>query len=374
MNILFIGPLPEPVTGQSLACKVFYDHLVKKHHVDLINLSKSGFAQGMNSVGRVLEVLRFIWEAWRKSRKADVIYFTVSESLAGNAKDLLIFLACFDKLPRMAIHLHGGAGMRLILDDKRPLLKSVNAFFLGRIGIVIVLGRRLADIYRGVVADSRLQVVPNFAEDELFIEPDDLSRKFNRPGPLRILFLSNHLPGKGHVELALAYLALDRSVREEVEIDFAGSFESEEQKSEFLAMIEGSAGLRYHGPVRGQEKLALFRAAQIFCLPTYYPYEGQPISILEAYASGCAVITSDHSGIPDIFQDCVNGLLVEAGSPTSIRRAIEHAVAERSSLMQYALHNRGEADVRYRTPRYNNGLCECLAQIGSNTASGGSRT
>ena len=29
MNVLFIGPLPEPMTGQSLACQVFIDELKK---------------------------------------------------------------------------------------------------------------------------------------------------------------------------------------------------------------------------------------------------------------------------------------------------------------------------------------------------------
>jgi glycosyltransferase involved in cell wall biosynthesis len=63
----------------------------------------------------------------------------------------------------------------------------------------------------------------------------------------------------------------------------------------------------YHGDssaciiVDGPGKKNLFSEAHIFCLPTYYPYEGQPIAILEAFASGCVVITTNHSGISDFF-------------------------------------------------------------------------
>ena len=71
----------------------------------------------------------------------------------------------------------------------------------------------------------------------------------------------------------------------------------------------------------GEKKRRLFAEAHVFCLPTYYSYyEGQPISILEAYASGCVVITTDHGGICDIFKDKINGFRVEKRSCLSIKK------------------------------------------------------
>lgn len=47
-----------------------------------------------------------------------------------------------------------------------------------------------------------------------------------------------------------------------------------------------------------------------FALPTRYPNEGQPISILEAMGNGMFIITTDHAGIPDIVEDGVNGIVI----------------------------------------------------------------
>ena len=362
-SVLFIGPLPEPITGQSLACQVFYEGLQTRHQVDLINLSKAGFKQGVSSSSRVLEVLGILRDVARKRRTADVIYLTVSESIAGNLKDVLIFLLSVGKLRRTVIHLHGGAGMTEIMRGKWPLLRVMNAAFLKRIGAVIVLGERLRHIYDGVVATDRVHVVPNFAQDELFASPEEMDRKFQRDGPLKVLFLSNLLPGKGHDELLTAFLELPEQTRHGVQLDFAGGFESDDDRGAFVRRIDGVPNIRYHGMVRGERKKELFHSAHVFCLPTYYPYEGQPISILEAYASGCAVITTDHSGIGDVFRDGVNGLQVGKRSVSDLQRAITTAVGHRELLHRMAATNLHAAETKYRTSDYRTALMTIIDSV-----------
>lgn len=349
--MLFIGPLPEPVTGQSLACRVLLDGLPSGYRLELVDLTKREFTQGVSSLSRIAEVAGIVWRVWQKHARADVIYLTVSESLAGNLKDLLIYALCFRKLQWMAIHLHGGAGMREIM-LRRGVLRTLNAFFLKRLGAVIVLGESQREIYRGVVADHRIHVVPNFAEDSLFTTVDRINAKFDITNPLRVLFLSNLLPGKGHDELVDAFMGLDEASRASMRVDLAGAFESERSKAQFLAKVAGDPRIQYHGTVAGERKRALFDQAHVFCLPTYYPYEGQPISILEAYASGCAVITTNHSGIPDVFRDGTNGFHVATRSVSDLRAALDRAWREPEVLRQMAETNFTTARDLYRTSAY----------------------
>lgn len=353
---LFIGPLPDPVTGQSLACEVFFGALRERFDVDVVNLSKPSFRQGVGSTSRVREVLQIVRQVRAAQSSVDVIYFTISESLAGFAKDLVIYAVCFAKLPRMIVHLHGGAGMRVLMRGRWGLLRALNAFFLRRVGAIIVLGQRHLDVFAGAAPVTSIHVVPNFAQDELFSNPQAIEAKFSQLRPLRLLFLSNLLPGKGYTELLRAFAALPPATRESLWIDFAGGFESNDDRQAFLAGIAPFGNLRYHGVVRGEQKRALFTNAHVFCLPTYYASEGQPISILEAYASGCAVITTDHSGIFDTFADGVNGIAVEKRSVESLRSALARIAAAPSTLLPIALNNHRTALQQYTTKRYNDRL------------------
>lgn len=368
MKVLFIGPLPEPVTGQSLACQVFLDALRLHHEVDVVDINKKALKAGVSSLGRVREVLSFVWQVWRRHGDADVIYFTTSESVAGNLKDLLIYLVCLPRLSRMVIHLHGGAGMRFLMSSRHPVLWRMNNFFLARLGGVIVLGARHVPIFSGTVKRDRIHIVANFASDDLFRGADEIGAKHAQGGGLRLLFLSNLLPGKGHVELAAAVAELTAAGQGDFALDMAGSFESDEERDAFLEGVKALPQIRYHGPVRGAQKQALFASAHIFCLPTYYPYEGQPISILEAYASGCAVMTTDHSGIFDTFTPGLNGYAVEKGSPSSIAEAIRSALADPGQIARFAIQNRDAAERLYRVETYNRNLLGIIQSVGSAAA------
>ncbi|KQV86547.1 glycosyltransferase family 4 protein [Pelomonas sp. Root1237] len=367
MKVLFIAPLPDPVTGQSLACRVFLDELEKQYEIDVININKTSLKSGVmgGALGRVREVLGFVWQAWRRARHCDLVYFTISESVAGNLKDLLIYAVCASRLSRMAIHLHGGAGMKALLRD-HPLLAALNRFFWGRMGAVILLGERHLPLLEGLPQrwrERHAHLIPNFAQDYLFRDVAEIETKFAASGPLRLLYLSNLIPGKGHEELLGAYQSLSPAEQARIRLDFAGAFESEAARGEFLARAAGLPNVSYHGIVGGTAKAGLLGDAHVFCLPTYYPYEGQPISILEAYASGCAVITTDHSGIFDVFAPGECGLAVQPRSAESITAALRQCLADRQALLRQALHNRQLADERYRVATYNRRLLSVLSTL-----------
>lgn len=359
MSILFIAPLPDPITGQSIACQVLLDELSKTHKVDIINMSKRREVGVDKFLLRIGEVLKYICLAWRKNKSASVIYFNISESFIGVIKDFFIYVACFARLEQMVVHLHGGAGMREIMYSGNPVLRGMNAFFLKRVGAIIVLGPSQIDIFCDRVLRKRIYAVPNFAQDDIFVTEELIRSKFVRNAPLRFLYLSNFLPGKGYEEFVAAIRALDVKLREHIIVDFAGGFQSEYDKEKFLCAINDIPQVHYHGVVQGQKKISLIGSSHVFCLPTYYPYEGQPISILEAYASGCAVITTDHSGIPDIFIHEVNGYCVEKRSVDSLKSAIESAISNPDRLLEFAMVNHATAMQHYRSERF----CRQIIQI-----------
>ena len=53
-------------------------------------------------------------------------------------------------------------------------------------------------------------------------------------------------------------------------------------------------------------------------------WEGFPYVVLEAMREGKAVVSTRVGGVPEAIEDGVNGLLVEAGSPSALARAVNH--------------------------------------------------
>lgn len=350
MKILFIAPLPPPITGHSIVSKELLDHLALDNRVEVVDLSKNSSMEGVDGAKRIAEVGGIIFDVWKKKRRADMIYLTISESLAGNLKDLCIYVACLGYLSKTYIHLHGGSIKRQLW-DRHGALYSANRLFIRRLAGVVISGQSHRPIFEGLIDASRIHIVPNFAQDYLFIDEQQISAKFSCTQPLRILYMSSMRPKKGYADLIEAFCQLSDKVKKRLRIDFAGRFDSPSREARFREQIAGVAQIHYHGVVDDQTKQTLFAQSHVFCLPTEY-FEGQPISILEAYASGCVVLTTGQSGIRDVFRDGTNGFEVEAGSVQSIGTALEALVSRREQLLPIALTNRLAAGSTYRSARY----------------------
>lgn len=357
MKVLFLAPLPPPVTGHSLAAEALFNELSLKNDMCLINLSKDSFKGGADTFKRFFEIGSIIWKVF-KNRKKDVLYLTISESFAGNIKDLIIYLICFKHLSKMFIHLHGGS-IKILLFDKYRILNIINKFFISRMAGAIVLGPSHLEIFNGILPLEKIHIVPNFAHENLFLDQKKIIAKFESLTSLNFLFLSNLIYGKGYIELVEAYNCLENELKDRISINFAGAFESESQKEFFLMKIENLKMVNYHGVVGGDEKAKLLSESHVFCLPTCL-LEGQPISILEAYASGCVVLSTTSGGISDIFQDGINGYEVPPASVSGIKAAIEQIVIDSHKLQVIGCSNRITAQRLYRISTYNNSLKQIM--------------
>jgi len=68
----------------------------------------------------------------------------------------------------------------------------------------------------------------------------------------------------------------------------------------------------------------LLQGSDLFVFPTYY--EGQPFAMLEAMSYGLPIITSATSGIPEVIENQVHGLLTRTGDSCDLLEAIRWAL------------------------------------------------
>ncbi len=366
MKVLYIAAVYPVIGGQVRASKTLLEALEeKKCQVKLINLGKVSLKHGVDSFGRILSILKILIQVWKNRRNNDIIYLSLAESFSGNMRDLAIYILCFNSRHKIFVHMLGGTGMRAILSGN-GIQQKINKFFLSKIGGVIIEGHMNLEAFKRVISEDKIHIIPNFAEDYLFVDANKIVEKFKGYDSIQILFLSNLISGKGYDELADAFIGLPEQIKNKVNIVYVGGFESKESEKIFLEKINHEDRISYLGYIDGDKKRELLSQSQVFCLPTYYPFEGQPFSIFEAYAAGCVVITSYHSGIPYVFVDNKNGFVVEKKSITSIQKAIVNLINQKERLVDIALNNHKEAEEKYRVSIFKKSFLSVFEQFNSN--------
>jgi glycosyltransferase involved in cell wall biosynthesis len=353
-NILFIAPLPPPVDGQSKASNEALNALQSMGcPIKTINTARASLKRNIfTQLSRCFEVLFIFIKIAYFSSSAKSIYLSLSESRLGNIKDILTYIILYPKLNRITLHMLGGSGMDVLL-NKLWLTSRVNGFFMKRMRGVIVEGKRGYGIFGRYFENENITIVPNFVDDYLHVHLDDVKKKFCDYNNIQVLYLSNLLPGKGYMDLLDAYLMLSKEEKHRIRLKFVGGFSCDGDRDFFLKKIASIEGVEYLGAfIDGELKKKLYLQSHIFCLPTYYLYEGQPISILEAYATGCFVMTTNHGGISDVFTNSVNGCTVLPRNPNSIEAALRNIINDEFDLKEVALGNMREAGWKYRSSTY----------------------
>lgn len=363
LQILFIAPLPPPIDGQTKASEQALLALRSSgHKISIVNTHrKRGLSlSALSRLHRLFELPRIFIEILNRKSRVDAIYISLSESLLGNFKDILIYIILLGRLDKVTLHMLGGSGMSNLLKRGR-FLSYINKLFMQRMRGVIVEGQTGLAIFGEHFNKKNIKIVPNFVDDYLLTDDCDVRNKFDRK-PLQILYLSNMIIEKGYLDLLDGFLSLPFEIRSNYRLKFVGEFPEESDKNSFLKRINSYSDIEYLGKfIDGEEKKRLYMSSHIFCLPTYYPYEGQPISILEAYATGCLVLTTRHGGIPDIFIDGDNGFFVDFKNPISIRNTLAIILHDLTRQVSIAIKNAKLANQKYRCDRYRCDLIKVIA-------------
>ena len=83
-----------------------------------------------------------------------------------------------------------------------------------------------------------------------------------------------------------------------------------------------------HSWINTTERDRLLADSDVFALPSRA--EGVPMALLEAMAYGLPSITTPVGGIPDVFRDGIDGLLVKPGDIGQIRAALTKLITDDS--------------------------------------------
>lgn len=320
MKILVIGPMPNPINGCSYANFILCRNLnLRGYDYDVVDTStkfissKQGSTFSLKKGFAFLSIYGFIYKLF----SATHVYFTPGQTFYGIIKYAPFFLVCILLRKPYVIHVHGnhlGAQFK----ELKGIKKNIFKYLISNASIGIVLSESLRSNFDGLLGSSKVCVVENFVENGIYSSMDNCVKPKDKP---RIVYLSNLMKEKGILELLDALIILKNK-----DIDFealiAGAIELDIEKEVNQKLLLLKNHVKYLGSVSGSNKYEILKQSNIFILPTYYKMEGQPISILEALATGNIVVTTAHGGIPDVIS-IKNGFFVVPKSVLSIADCVE---------------------------------------------------
>lgn len=181
--------------------------------------------------------------------------------------------------------------------------------------------------------------------------------------PLRFLTMARLLRDKGILDYAQAA----RSLRGHSGVRFAllgprepGARGLSDAELDFVR----TCSVDYLGET--EDVRPFLNECSVFVLASYYR-EGQPRSVLEALASGRAVITTDAPGCRETVQAGHNGFLVPPRRPELLAQAMQRFIEDRSLVTRMGAAGRRVAELRYDARRVNAAIIEALGLVHGGT-------
>jgi glycosyltransferase involved in cell wall biosynthesis len=197
--------------------------------------------------------------------------------------------------------------------------------------IITVSRHAKADIARHHrVAPGKIQVIYPGVEEKFFQAPGDemlarVRHKYRLPD--RFVFYVGGFEQRKNVGFLVRSFAGARLA--DVDLVLGGGTDAERAS---LASLAASLGIEdqvhFTGWIDDEDLPAMYRSAECFVYPS--EYEGFGLQILEALASGCPVIASDSTSLPEVVGNA--GELYDSGNADSLAEKLRKAHARETHI------------------------------------------
>ncbi|MFW6194334.1 MAG: glycosyltransferase [Halobacteriota archaeon] len=155
-----------------------------------------------------------------------------------------------------------------------------------------------------------------------------LERKPN-DGPVKILMVGRLTEKKGH-QYAIKAIAKVLRFSKNIQYLIAGDGPLKDSLESLTTSLGVEDYVKFLGRVNDSELLKLYREAHIFLLPSVTSRDGDkegiPVVLMESMATGLPVVSTKHSGIPELVSDGESGFLVPEKDIDSLAEKIEYLI------------------------------------------------
>ncbi len=316
--VCIVGPLPPPSGGMANQCEQL-QRLLRADGV-AVELVRNNADYRPAWIGRVpmlralARLLLYVPALWRAAGRADVMHVLANSGWAWHLFAApAIWVARLRGVP-VIVNYRGGNAETFFATAPRQVLATLRmasahvtpSGFLQRVFAA-----------HGLAA----MIVPNIVDLSRF--RPRVPRAF---GDAPHLIVTRNLEPIYDIATAIRAFAALRGAFPQARLTVAGSGpERERLRTQVDALGLGDA-VRFSGRIDNADIPALYADAD--CLLNPSTVDNMPISLLEAFASGVPVVSTDAGGIPDMAEHGVSALLVPIGDAAAMAAQAQRVLSE----------------------------------------------
>lgn len=332
-NCIFIGPSSSIVTGQSFSFKITSFHFGNS----LIVGYSSGIVESFIFIYRLI-IKRF-------SVISSCIYLTPSRSFFGSFRDFLVILLFRSLVERIVFHIHG--------NDLYSFLEknAIARFFYSYVDRFILLDKE-APIHPSISAKDFFYI-DNFVDKQL-ISCDVYKETYSEQ--LVISYYSNLMIEKGiciFLDAAYQLLISNANIRFYVAGAIIGTKKEKDKINRKLEKLASFKNFRFFGSLHStHEKVQFLASSDVVILPTFYPIEAQPISLIEALSFGSYIVSTNQGYIESLLDNFYHSILSEVSVDSLILEINSILELSKSDLRFFSKYNKRLALSRFSLDKY----------------------
>jgi len=339
-RVCIVGPTPPPAGGMANQCEQLLHLLAAEGmRVEHVRTNASyrpelvGHVPGLRALFRLVP---YAVSLWRAAGRCDVMHVLANSGWAWHLFAAPAVGVAWLRGVSVIVNYRGGLAERFLERAPRwvhaalrhATLRVTPSAFLWRVFARFGLD---AEIIPNIVNLARFVPVPR--------------REF---GDAPRLLVARHLEAIYDVQTAVRALVYVRRVFPGAILTVAGSGPELPPLQALVTNLRLDGAVRFTGRVDNSAMPQLYAEAD--CVLNTSTVDNMPISLLEAFASGVPVVSTDAGGIPDMLTHGVSGLLVPVGDVEGVAREACRVLASPLLAARLTEAARREAE-RYAWPQ-----------------------
>lgn len=360
-KILFLVQLPPPIHGASAVNKSIQQSelLNTKYSNYFLNISpaKDLADIGKSSLAKIFKIVGIFFHtliAFQRF-KPNLIYITLSPHGLAFYKDGLIAIALKAIGGKVVFHLHGKGVAKEA--NKSWLRKKIYRLVFNNVDVIHLSEKLFSDLDGVRDPKTSITAVSNG------IDGPKTSTSRPESDLVTFVYLSNLIRAKGADILIRASALISEEYNNRYQVKIIGKQSTEVYAEELNSLIspELSQRVKIIGPKYGNDKFHELNTSNIFVLPT--KNDCFPLAILEAMASGLAVISTNEGAISEIVDHGITGDILSETSAEALAEAMTKHIKYRDYSKACAKQGREKFLKEYTTEHFEHKLCVALDSL-----------